>query len=203
MAGSEKVEAYFTGVASSYQQASRGRVWGAVRNREAAALLALAGDVAGREVLELGCGAGFYTRLLLESGARHIWAVDLSDAMLAQLPTAGVTPIKADASLADPGRSFDLVVSAGMLEFVADPVAVMANAARHAVPGARLVALIPTCSILGRAYRLFHRRNGLSIRLFNRAELDALAVASGWTLSRMAPAGPYSAAAELTRSNGS
>ena len=202
MAGSEKVEAYFTGVASSYHQASRGRVWGAVRRREAAALVAMTGDVTGREILELGCGAGFYTRLLLERGARHIWAVDLSEAMLSELPKTGVTAIRADASLADPGRQFDLLVSAGMLEFVPDPVAVFANAARLAMPGARLVALVPTRSILGRAYRLFHRRNGLSVRLFDAAALAAMAAASGWALSRIVPAGPYSAVADLVRSAG-
>ena len=71
MATLVEVEAYFSNAASAYQAASRRALWRKVREREARAVVQTIGDVAGRDVLELGCGAGFYTRLLLERGARH------------------------------------------------------------------------------------------------------------------------------------
>jgi SAM-dependent methyltransferase len=194
-----KVEAYFSDVAAGYHAASEGRVWGAVRRREARAVEALLGPLEGRDVLELGCGAGFYTRRLLARGARHVHAIDVSERMLAQLPGERVTPILGDAAAVDAGRRFDVMLSAGMLEFVPDPAAALRNAARHAAPGARLVILYPTRSVLGGLYRRFHRRHGLSISLFDRPGIEELARASGWLLETIVRAGPYSATARLVR----
>lgn len=199
MSVTSRVEAYFSGVASEYQQASKGRVWGFVRGREARSVIGLLGDIRDADVLELGCGAGFYTRLLLAEGARHVWAVDLSAAMLRELPQAAVTPIQSDAASVEPGRRFDVLLSAGMLEFVDDPVAALRGAARCANPGARMTILFPTNSLLGRAYRRFHRRNGLAIGLFDRHGIAAVADEAGWTLEEMQRAGPYSAVARLAR----
>jgi ubiquinone/menaquinone biosynthesis C-methylase UbiE len=194
-----RVRSYFDEVAGGYQTASKGAVWGILRRREERALMRMAGQVAGRDVLELGCGAGYYTRVLLAAGARHVWAVDLSERMLAQLPQQGVTPLLADATAVEPGRKFDLLLSAGMLEFVPDPVAALHNAARLANSGARLAILYPTASLLGRAYRRFHRGHGLAIRLFDRAGLHKLAASTGWTVEESVAAGPYSACSRLTR----
>jgi ubiquinone/menaquinone biosynthesis C-methylase UbiE len=199
MTDPSKVETYFSGVATGYQDASDGKVWGIVRRREAKAVMHMIGDVRGRDVLELGCGAGFYTRLLLSSGVRHVWAVDLSQPMLDQLPKGHVTPLLGDAESFDPGRAFDRLLSAGMLEFVADPAAALRNAARFAAPGARFALLLPTDGLPGKAYRYFHKRHGLAISLFSRDRLASLGTESGWQLADYSAAGPYSAAAVLTR----
>lgn len=199
MASSSRVAAYFSDAAAQYQRASSRSLWRLVRDREARAVTALLGDFAGREVLELGCGAGFYTRLLLAGGARHVVAVDFSQSMLDHLPSGAVTAICADATTVDPGRRFEVLLSAGMLEFVPDALAALRNAARLAEPGAPLVILVPTDSLLGRGYRRFHRGNGMNIRLFDKASVAALAAASGWTVSSYTKAGPYSAVARLTR----
>ena len=45
-------------------------------------LLQLAGDVAGKTVIDLACGEGYYTRALREQGAARIIGVDLSRAMI-------------------------------------------------------------------------------------------------------------------------
>ncbi|MFF3664572.1 class I SAM-dependent methyltransferase [Microtetraspora malaysiensis] len=106
----------------------------------------LLGDVSGRRILEVGCGAGQCGRWLLRQGAT-VAAVDLShrqlqhsrridDATGLSLPVA-----QADAEvlpfLAD---SFDLVCSAfGALPFVADPGAVLAEVRRVLRPGGQFV----------------------------------------------------------------
>lgn len=193
------MQRYFDRVAGDYQQASTSPLWGVVRRREQRALLRLTGDIRGAEVLELGCGAGYYTRLLLAAGARHVVACDFSERMLAQLPKDGVTPLLGDAAAVDPGRQFRHLVSAGMLEFVPDPVAVLKNAARLAEPGASLVILCPTRNLLGRLYQRFHRRNGMEIRLFDASTLEHMAGQSGWRLTATATAGPYSTVARCER----
>ncbi len=166
MSGTNKVEAYFSSVASEYQSASKGRVWGFLRRKEADAFVRALGDVRGKDILELGCGAGFYTRLLLALDARHVWAVDLSMQMLEQLPKEGVTPVLGDATKVDPGRKFDTLASAGMLEFVPDAEAALRHAAACATAGARLVLLFPTDTLL-----IFSYRRNLPYRQLHRTKL--------------------------------
>ena len=179
MAALTKVETYFSSVASAYQTASDKILWRMVREREARAVLQAIGDVAGRDVLELGCGAGFYTRLLLERGARHVHAVDLSRQMLDQLPAGAVTAWQGDATTIDPGRRFPVLLSAGMLEFVPDPLAVLRHAAQLACPDGAFTILYPTDTFLGRAYRRFHRRHGAVDHVVRPAKRGAIGGADG------------------------
>lgn len=191
------VKTYFDKVAGTYQMASAKSLWARFRRRESSALLGMIETVEGKSVLELGCGAGYYTRCLLGAGARHIVAVDISDRMLSALPPLRVEPVRADAAQLNLGRHFDLIVSAGMLEFVPDPEAVLLAAAYHADPGTVFLLLFPTRSLLGRIYALFHLSHGITISLFDRDRLARIAQRSGWALERIAPASPFSACARL------
>ncbi len=106
----------------------------------------LLGDVAGRRVLEIGCGSAPCTRWLTAHGA-HAVGLDLSRAMLA----VGVesmaldehrTPLVQAGAEALPfaDGSFDIACSAfGAIPFVADSARVMAEAARVLTPGGRWV----------------------------------------------------------------
>ncbi len=117
-------------------------VWGPEGLREADARLL--GDVAGRRILELGCGAAQCSRWLADQGARVV-GIDISRGMLDQarrfdreLSTA--TPlIQADGRMLPfSDASFDIVMSAfGVLPFVADSEVVLAEVARVLEPGGR------------------------------------------------------------------
>jgi SAM-dependent methyltransferase len=155
--------------------------------------------VTGEDVLELGCGAGFYTRLLLEKCVRHVWAVDFSEAMLAALPSHGVTPVLSDAASVALSREFTTVLSAGLLEFMPEPASLFRSAARHCRPNGRFVILFPPDDLAGRAYRLFHKRNGVAIQLFSETDIEKLSSATGWSVETLHRAGPASVAARLTR----
>lgn len=157
------------------------------------------GDISGLDVLELGSGAGFYTRELIRLGARHVWAVDISAAMLANLPGGPVMPILGDAATARLDRRFPVLLSGGMLEFVQDRAAVLANAARHAESGARFIVLVPRISPLGRLYGRFHRAHGLDIHMFDRAWFEEAAPRAGWGVAMMRPVWPFSLAVRLQR----
>jgi SAM-dependent methyltransferase len=106
----------------------------------------LLGPVAGRRVLELGCGAAAAARWLATEGARVV-ATDLSAGMLRHaVAGAGrsgvrVPLVQADA-LALPLRSesFDTVCTAfGAVPFVADSAALMREVFRVLRPGGRWV----------------------------------------------------------------
>lgn len=106
----------------------------------------LLGEVAGRRVLEVGCGAAQSARWLLAQGAEPV-GLDLSMGMLAGSrrldATTGlaVPVVQADAArLPFASGSFDLACSAyGAVPFVADSAAVMCEVARVLRPGGRWV----------------------------------------------------------------
>jgi SAM-dependent methyltransferase len=122
-------------------------VWGPEGLREADA--GLLGDVAGRRVLEIGCGAAQCARWLAGQGAQVV-ATDLSAGQLAQArridagrsgSDRAVPLFQADAArLPLAGESVDLACSAyGAVPFVADSLAVMREVARVLRPGGRWV----------------------------------------------------------------
>ena len=119
-------------------------VWCPENLREADAHLL--GDVAGKRVLEVGCGAAMCSRWLAGAGARPI-AFDLSAGMLrharagAAASGVDVPLVQADAQFL-PFRTagFDIVFTAfGAVPFVADSAAVMREVARVLRPGGRWV----------------------------------------------------------------
>ena len=119
-------------------------VWCPERLREGEA--GLLGEVADRDVLEVGCGAAQCSRWLCGQGARPV-AFDLSRGQLVEaqrLSTA--TGISVPLVQADAGRLpfrdevFDLACSAyGAVPFVADSAAVMSEVARVIRAGGRWV----------------------------------------------------------------
>jgi SAM-dependent methyltransferase len=109
----------------------------------------LLGDVAGRRVLEVGCGSAPCSRWLRTAGADPV-ALDLSGGMLARAAelnrSSGVAVplLQADAgALPLAEASFDLACSAyGGLPFVADARTVLAEVRRVLRPGGRFVASV-------------------------------------------------------------
>ena len=81
------------------------------------------GDVAGKSILDLACGEGFYSRRLKQAGARKVVGVDISDRMI-ELAEArenkeplGITYLVDDVlSMGEIGR-FDLVVASYLLNY--------------------------------------------------------------------------------------
>jgi SAM-dependent methyltransferase len=123
-------------------------VWCPERLREQEARLL--GDVRGRRVLEVGCGAAMCARWLRGQGARPV-GLDLSAGMLRHAVQAAartgvaVPLVQADAQrLPFPDACFDLACSAfGAVPFVADSAAVMREVARVLRPGGRWVFATP------------------------------------------------------------
>lgn len=158
--------------------------------------MAEAAPVQGR-VLELGCGAGAYSRRLVAAGAEAVVAVDRSAAMLRAASAPGVEPLNADAALLSLPERFGLVVSAGMLEFVPDPGAVLRVVRAHLTPDGRAVLLVPRDGWLGDRYRAWHGSHGVPVRLFSRASLTAAADAAGLRVERAREVAPFALVARL------
>ncbi|OXM62556.1 MULTISPECIES: class I SAM-dependent methyltransferase [Amycolatopsis] len=113
---------------------------------ERPAMLALAGDVAGRRILDAGCGAGPLTAELRDRGA-VVTGVDASAAMLAlaRRRLGDEVPLH-EADLRDPlpfaDESFDDVVASLVLHYLEDWGPTLAELRRVLRPGGRLIASV-------------------------------------------------------------
>ena len=188
---------YFEKRAPRYHFSSTNWPWNWLRRREADGVSDLIGDVTGREVLDLGCGAGYYTCFMLKRGANHVYSVDISQNMVAQLQSDRVTTNVADATTVDLGRHFKHIVCAGLLEFVPDPLALLRNTRRMADTDAVLVVLVPYANFWGNLYRAFHQRHGIKVRLFAAEELGSLATQTGWRVNKKRFVWPFTLLAQL------
>jgi SAM-dependent methyltransferase len=117
---------------------------------ESYTLLGLAGDLAGKAVLDLACGEGFYTRLLRRNGASRVVGIDASEGMieLARQEEAarplGVEYRVQDARHLDLAERFDLVVAGYLLNYAPTREALLVmcqGVARCLKPGGRFVTV--------------------------------------------------------------
>jgi SAM-dependent methyltransferase len=102
-----------------------------------------ASDIAGKRVLDAGCGMGRYVRIAAESPARLIVGFDLSLAVLAARDLTGglanVSIVRGDLlRLPFAPGSFDLIYSLGVLDHTPDPRAAFLDLARLLRPGGRI-----------------------------------------------------------------
>lgn len=191
------VSAHFDSAALNYQLRSTKGLWCWLRARETAELARMWGDVTNAEALDLGAGSGFYGRRLLAAGASRVVAVDCSKRMLAQLPAA-IEPIHADAASLNMNERFALVVCAGVIEFVAEPIALLQAAKRHLTNEGAVVVLVPTSNIFGRIYRYSHRKNGLDVALSDETALQEIAGKAELAIEKIVHVFPFALVARLT-----
>ena len=98
----------------------------------------------GERVLEVGCGAGRFTEVLLDAGA-EVWAIDASSAVDAAHANVAEHPRLhlAQADLFDlpfDGGSFDRVLCYGVLQHTPDPRAAFLTVCEYARPGGAVAA---------------------------------------------------------------
>jgi len=99
-------------------------------------------------LLDVGCGTGLFTELLLEAfpGA-HALALDLAPGMIEEarrrLGTRRASFAVADIEAGVPAGPFELVASSMALQWTLDPAAVLRAAAAQLAPGGLLAVAVP------------------------------------------------------------
>lgn len=104
----------------------------------------LANGISGKQVLDAGCGTGWFSRGAHQRGAT-VTSLDVGVELLAETRRkAPVTAVAADA-LRLPFRpaSFDIVISSEMIEHTADPRQAVSEMARVLKPGGILALTCP------------------------------------------------------------
>jgi SAM-dependent methyltransferase len=173
------------------------------------------GDLAGKDVLEVGCGSGFAVQLFAEAGAK-VTAVDLTDwAVATTRARLDAFGLEGDVRRGDgedlpfADASFDLVFSWGVIHHSSDMEAALRELVRVCRPGGRLVLMVynrrslffavyrALARFLPLARRLgFHfegarggETEGLIVRHLTRAELRRLLGAHGLEVLEIQPYG--------------
>lgn len=117
---------------------------------EAHGLMDLLGDPAGRSVLDVACGEGFYSRRIRQRGAAPVIGIDLSNGMIdlarrqEERHQLGIEYVVADARHYAPSEPVDLVVAAYLLNYARtrDELQAMCDGiARCLKPGGRFVTV--------------------------------------------------------------
>ena len=123
-----------------------GRFMGRFSSPLAVEFLDLVGPQQGDRVLDVGCGPGALTTVLVERlGASHVWAIDPSEPFVASLsermPTVDVRLGSAE-DLPFEDDSFDLALAQLVVHFMRDPAAGLREMARVTRPGGVMAASV-------------------------------------------------------------
>jgi SAM-dependent methyltransferase len=135
--------------------AVQGRLWGARTGAWAriqqytsrpswAAVLADLAPVAGKRLLDVGCGAGGFAELAARAGAA-VAGIDAAAPMIGharQLVPSGEFRVGDLEDLPYDSGGFDAVTGFNAFQYAADPVAALREAARVTRPGGHLVTMI-------------------------------------------------------------
>ncbi len=109
-------------------------------------------DMAGRRVVDLGCGFGWFCRWADEAGAASVLGIDLSENMLARarasmgdadMGDTRITYQRQDLDAVElPDDSFDLAYSSLTVHYLSDLARFIASVHRALIPGGRFVCSV-------------------------------------------------------------
>jgi ubiquinone/menaquinone biosynthesis C-methylase UbiE len=186
----DKVEKYFDNKSINYEFNSNKFPWSIIRKKENVFFLKIADKTKNKNILDLGSGSGYYTKLFSRFNKVH--SVDISSYMLSKLPKKNIYPILADASEVNLNKKFDLILIAGLLEFVDNFAKVLKNADRHLKNNSFIIILFPRKNFFGKIYKLFHKKNGIDIKLFSKLEIENILLNLNFTIIKKKYIFPFS-----------
>ena len=193
------VQRHFNLVSGKYSTASNSGIWKIFRNQESKAIFATLPSVyPGMKALDLGCGAGFYSQLLVKWGFSKVTSVDFSKDMLAQLKGSEFEKIESDIENFVSTEKYDYVVCAGALEFIKNPDIVFINVKKMLKPQAHFVVLIPDSHFLSVFYKLYHRLHKIEVQIFNQTQLEDFAIKAGLKLASSSTVFPFAKILKFT-----
>ncbi len=155
-------------------------------------MLSLLSGTSGQSVMEFGCGAGFYSQELYRCYGPSLVLVDFSAEMLSKIQLSGVQKICADIETLEYAHNLDVIFCAGALEFVENTEQVFARMRDLLRETGEVVLMVPSSGLGGVLYKLFHRRNGVPIQLFNRTKIENLCRTHGFKIVEAQSAWPFS-----------
>ena len=146
-----------------------------------------AGNVTGKEVLDVGCGSGVYSVDFARRGARRVVGVDFSDNMLRLARQEAEQHrvadrcefIRADFLEVELEDKFDISIAMGVFDYVPDQVSFLRKMA--ALTAGKVIVAFPSHSLLREpARRLRYKLVGKGdIFLYSRDDVELIAAEAG------------------------
>jgi ubiquinone/menaquinone biosynthesis C-methylase UbiE len=168
------VKKYFNEVAGDYNDKSDKGLWAFLRKLESIAVMKAMAPFPGMTCVELGCGAGFYTRRLAALNPSLLVAVDISENMLRELDDPRIKRVRADIENINFNVSFDRILCAGAIEFLPYIKSFLSNLKKLLSASGKAVLLLPKSGVLGRFYKAFHRSHSIEVSLYEIKTLKIL-----------------------------
>ena len=185
MVNKKSIKLHFSNKAKNYHQKSLVFPWSLIRKNESKIILNFLGNVRKKNILDVGSGSGYYSRLLAKKKAKKVYALDSSIAMLNNINEKNIIKINQSAESFNIQKKFDIIVCAGLLEFVNSSEKVLKNIKKYSKKNCKLVILCPQNNLLARLYKFYHYFNKINIRLFNYIEIEKILNLTGWKIKKI------------------
>jgi 2-polyprenyl-3-methyl-5-hydroxy-6-metoxy-1,4-benzoquinol methylase len=166
----ELVKAHYGEWAPTYGEASDDGLFAWVRAREVRLVYSMLDARPGASVLDAGCGSGVYAKVLHERG-HEVWAVDFAPEMVERVRGHVTHCQQGDVEQLALGRTFDVILCLGVMEWVQSADTTLERLAEHLAPGGRLVVLVPRTGPGGWIYVHQKRKHGLEPHLYSLGEM--------------------------------
>jgi len=159
-----------------------------------------AGDVTGKDVLDVGCGSGVYSVDFARRGARRVVGVDFSANMLAlarreaeQHEVADKCEfVQADFLELDPDETFDISIAMGVFDYVPDQVPFLRKMAD--LTTGKVIVAFPSHSLIREPARRLRYKLAAKgdVYLYGRDDVERIASEAGlrdWEIVRIDSSG--------------
>tara|TARA_B100001063_G_C16587662_1_gene463980 strand:- start:187 stop:789 length:603 start_codon:yes stop_codon:yes gene_type:complete len=185
MFNSKKINIHFDSKAETYQKRSHSFPWSIIRKKESDTILSMMGNIKNKTILDVGCGSGYYSKLLIKKNAKKVYAIDRSNKMLKKIREKNIIKVNQNVENFNINNTFEKVVCAGILEFVNSVEKVLKNIKKHSKNNCILVILCPTDNFLAKLYKIYHACNGIKINLFETNKIKKVINNSGWQIKKI------------------
>jgi ubiquinone/menaquinone biosynthesis C-methylase UbiE len=184
------VRSNWDGRAADWDQKAESFALSAERTADIARLAVALDLHHGSALLDAGCGSGQFAISFATLGCT-VTAQDLSPAMIDRAQThahdrhVSITFRTGDITrLPDPANTFDAIHARVVLQFAADPVAVLRQFRRVLKPGGRLFVSVPgsLSPIYNRSWRRFTAPESTGVTFLVPWELEELLHQGGWAI---------------------
>tara|TARA_B100002052_G_C15799181_1_gene560235 strand:- start:577 stop:1176 length:600 start_codon:yes stop_codon:yes gene_type:complete len=178
----KKVIHHFDRKSEKYDLNSKTLPWSLIRYFESNIILKLVGKIKNKEILDVGSGSGYYSKIMIKNKAKIVFALDASQKMLNQIKDKKVKKICQNAESFLIKKKFEVIICAGLLEFVNSPQKVLKNIRRVSRTNSKLIILYPSNNFLAKIYKFYHSRNGVKIILFDDDKIKNIFKNTGWKI---------------------
>jgi 2-polyprenyl-3-methyl-5-hydroxy-6-metoxy-1,4-benzoquinol methylase len=193
------MNSYFENQALNYLARSQAGIWRRFRASEFDAVVELMRPTPGQSLIDLGCGAGFYSIPLQKRFGLDVIGVDSSPKMLEVLSGKGVPTMLSSIESLDCKLTFDFGLLLGVLEFIAQPDAVFEKCQMLIRSKGKLILLVPRSGAVGFVYKSVHAFWKCSTFIRSTRDYIDLVTSYGFHLEGIKYCTPISAALAFRR----